>query len=648
MVRAAEAVPVIPRAELFGPAAHENPQLSPDGARLAYLAPSPAGVQNVYVRSLRASDDVLITSDPRRPVRTYRWAEDSRHLLYFQDSDGDENSHLYLVDIESRHARDLTPFPGAKATALMTSPRKPHEIVVGLNVRDRRAYDAYRIDLRSGTAVLDTRNPGDVLSWTADADLEIRAATAFDLRTGATVLRVRKSRKDPWRDLLTWPFNDALMFGQINGGSVVAGFAPDGRSLYVVSTTNHDTGQLVRIDQDTGRELEVIAAHELSDVAEEPTAPDEARPLVMLHPQSQRVQAVGFEYTQREWQAVDAEVRADMAALRNQGMEFPLVTSRNVADTLWIVKSIAAHAPAEFYLYDRKQKLATPLFHERLQLLKYPLARVTPLIIPARDGLKLVSYLTLPPDRSGPVPLIVHIHGGPWHRDSWGFDPLVQLLANRGYAVLQVNFRGSTGFGKAFLNAGNLQFGRGMQDDVTDAVHWAIDNGFADRKRICVMGYSGGGYATLRALTLTPELYACGIDIVGPTDLALLMASYPQWWQIVKTRWRLRVGDVEHDPALNRQISPLYDAHKIRVPLFVAAGANDVRVTIRNADLLVAAVRERGVPTTYVVYQHEGHEFVRPQNNLDLFGRLEEFLAKTLGGRLEPWQAVPDSTAQVR
>jgi hypothetical protein len=361
---------------LFGVAARENPQISPDGARLAYLAASPAGVQGVYVKSLGAADDRLIASDPRRPVRIYRWAEDSRHLLYFQDSDGDENSHLYVVDIESRQVRDLTPFPGVKAaTTLLTSPRRPHEIIVGLNLRDRRTFDAYRIDLRSGRTVLDTTNPGDVLSWTADGNFEIRAATAFDSRTGATVLRVRKSRNDRWRDLLTWPFQDGLIFGQINGGSIVAGFAPDG-SLYIVSTTGHDTGRLVRIDADTGRELEIIAAHEHSDVAEDPAAPDEVRPLVMRHPHSGHIQAVGFQYLRWEWQAVDAGVRADLAAMREQGIDFPLVTSRDSADTLWIVKDVVAHAPAQFHLYDRKRKLATLLLQERPELLKYTLAPV--------------------------------------------------------------------------------------------------------------------------------------------------------------------------------------------------------------------------------------------------------------------------------
>lgn len=646
----ADSRPLIPRATLFGVPARDNPQISPDGARLAYLAASPAGIQNLYVKSLAGNDDALITADPRRPVSIYRWAEDSRHLLYLQDSDGDENFHLYAVDIATRKVRDLTPFAGAKATNIRTSRQRPDEILIGLNARDRRSFDAYRINLRSGAAVLDTQNPGDVLSWATDGDFVVRAATAFDAQTGATILRIRASAEHPWRDLVTWQFHDALMFGQINGGSVVSGFAPDGRSLYVVSTTGHDTGRLVRIDQETGRELEIIASHALSDVAVDPTTGDDGdRPLVMTDPQSQRVQAVGFQYAQWEWQVVDDGLRADLAILRKQGIDFPLVTSRNAADTLWIVKRLAADGPAQFYVYDRPRKVVTSLFHDRPALLGHTLGEVKSLVIPARDGLKLMSYLTLPTHRRpGAQPMVVHIHGGPWWRDSWGFDPVSQLLADRGYAVLQVHYRGSTGFGKAFLNAGNRQFGLGMQDDITDAVKWAIANGIADPKRIAVMGYSAGGYATLRALTRTPDLYTCGIDIVGPTDLGLMMAADPEWWKIVKTRWRMRIGDVENDPVLNRQLSPLYETDKIRVPLLVAQGANDTRVSIRNSDLLVAALRERGLPATYVVYPDEGHAFVRPENNLDFFGRLEEFLAGALGGRFEPWQPVPGSTAQLR
>lgn len=642
--------PLIPRATLFGVPARDNPQISPDGAKLAYLAASPQGVQNLHVKSLAGSDDALITADPKRPVSIYRWAQDSRHLLYLQDSDGDENFHLYAVDITTRKARDLTPFGGAKAINIQTSPRRPDEVLIGLNLRDRRSFDAYRVNLRSGAVVLDTENPGDVLSWTTDGDFIVRAATTFNALTGATTLRVRASDKHPWRDIVTWPFHDALMFGQVNGGSVVSGFAPDGRSLYVVSTTGHDTGRLVRVDQETGRELEVIAQSADSDVAVDPTTPDDDyRPLVLTDPQSQRIQAVGFQYTQWQWQAVDDHVRTDMAALQARGIEFPLITSRNTADTLWIVKQLAADGPAQFYVYDRLRKATTSLFHDRPALLDHPLGEVKPIVIAARDGQKLVSYLTLPRNhRSGALPLVVHIHGGPWWRDNWGFDPVSHLLTDRGYAVLQINYRGSTGFGKAFLNAGNHQFGLGMQDDITDAVKWTINNGIADPKRIAVMGYSAGGYATLRALARTPDLYRCGIDIVGPTDVGLSMAADPEWWKIVKTRWRMRVGDAENDAALNRRISPLYEADKIQVPLLIAQGANDARVTIRNSDLLVAALRERGLPTTYVVYPDEGHAFTRPENNLDLFGRMEEFLAKSLGGRFEPWQPVPGSTAQLR
>lgn len=645
--------PLTPREVLFGVPVRDQPQISPDGTRLAYLTASAEGIQNLYVKSLAAADDRQITADTKRPVSLYRWAEDSRRLLYFQDSDGDENFHLYAIHIETREVRDLTPFAGAKATNLQTHPRWPGEILISVNARDPATFDSYRIQLQTGKAELEAINPGDVLSWTPDDDFAIRAATAFDPLTGATILRTRKSVRDPWRDIVTWKFHDGLMFGQINGGSVISGFAPDGRSLYVVSTNDHDTGRLVRIDQDTGRQLEVIAQHPLSDVALDPTLVDDGdRALVLKDPRTQRIQAVGFQYTQWEWQAVDEQTKADLDVLRRHGIEFPLVTSRSTDDTLWVVKQIVAAGPTQFHLYDRERKAVSALFYDRPALLDRALGKVRSVVIQARDGLKLVSYLTSPQDdrlanAKGVPPMVVHIHGGPWWRDSWGFDPVSHLLADRGYAVLQVNYRGSTGFGKAFLNAGNHQLGRAMQDDITDVVKWAIENGFADPKRIAVMGYSAGGYATLRALTRTPELYACGIDIVGPSDVGLFMSFDPPWWKIVKTRWRMRIGDAENDAALNRSISPLYEVDKIRAPLMVVQGANDVRVTKQNSDVLVAALRKRGLPVSYVVYPDEGHAFVRPENNLDLFGRIEEFLATALGGGAEPWRAVPGSSAQL-
>ncbi|MDD8013632.1 MAG: S9 family peptidase [Acidobacteriota bacterium] len=306
--------------------------------------------------------------------------------------------------------------------------------------------------------------------------------------------------------------------------------------------------------------------------------------------------------------------------------------------------------PVAWYAYDRGSKKAELLFVNQPDLAKYTLAKMEPVVIKVRDGFQLVSYLTLPLGSKGKnLPLVLNVHGGPWGRDGWGYDPEAQWFANRGYACLQVNFRASTGFGKKFLHAGDKQWGVGsMQNDLTDAVKWAIAKGIADPKKVCIYGGSYGGYATLAGLVFTPELYACGVDIVGPSNVKTLFESMPSYWAPFKKQFVLQVGDVENDEAFNRKISPLFHASNIRVPLIVAQGANDPRVNIREADQIVKAMRDKNLPVTYVVYTDEGHGFARPNNRLDFYGRVEEFLAKHLGGRSEPWQKIEGSSAEVR
>jgi dipeptidyl aminopeptidase/acylaminoacyl peptidase len=645
----AELPPLIPREVIFGNPQKQLPFLSPDGRRLAYLAPE-KDVLNVWVRTVGKSDDSPVTRDAHRPIFLYRWAEDAEHILFLQDSDGDENWHVYSVDLKTQLIRDLTPFQGAKAQNLITSPKRPDEILVGLNLRTPRLADMYRINLKTGAVVLDTENPGDVLSWTTDADFIIRAATAFNLKTAETTLRVRDSQSAPWRDLVVWPFEQMGMYGQINGGTVVADFASDGKSLLVVSALHSDTQRLVRIDAQSGKELEVLAEHPRSDVAEDFLSFPDFRPLVMVDPSTHAVQAVAFEYLQYEWKVLDPAVKADFDLLQKEHPEsFMTVISRDHSDSKWILAESRSDRPIRFYLYDRATKHAEFLFTPRPEFDQYKMSETKAVEFPARDGMKLVGYLTLPVGvEPRNLPLLLYPHGGPWARDDAGFDTFTQWLANRGYAVLQVNFRGSTGFGKTFLNAGNHQFGLGMEDDMIDGVKWVIAQGIADPKRVAIMGGSAGGYATLRGVSSYPDLFRCGVDLVGPSDLKILFTSMPAGWGAVKTRWVRRMGDVEHDDELNRKLSPLYHVDQIRVPMLIGQGANDPRVNIKNSDVIVEALRKNKIPVTYIVYPDEGHGFARPENNLDFFGRVEDFLAKYLNGRAEAWVQIPGSTAEVR
>ena len=645
-VAAAALPPIVPRDVLFGNPVREFPLISPDASRLAYLAPDEKGVLQVWVGGPDGAGARPVTRDPHRGVTLYQWAGDSRHILYEQDSDGDENFHLYSADIGGGPVRDLTPFQGVKAQNLCTSPRKPGEILVGLNLRKRDLFDMYRIDLETGALRLDTENPGDVISWTKDIDLVIRGATVFDPKTLETVVRVRDSAGAPWRDLVRMPFEDATMFGQFNGGSVIAGFEPDGRALDIVSALHSPTHRLERIDAKTGETLAVLAEDARSDVAEDLF---DLVPLVLRHPWTGAVQAVAFEWERREWKFLDPAVAADFAALGRTHRGFLDVTSRDKADRRWVVLELVDDGPLTFFLWDRDAKKETPLFQDQPALANYVLAKQKLVTIRARDGVLLPAFLTLPPGVPPKnLPLVLFPHGGPWVRDHWGFDPVVQWLANRGYAVLQVQFRGSTGFGKEFLNLGNHEFGLKMEDDSIDGARWAVAQGIADPKRLAIMGASAGGYATLRAITEHPDMFVAAVDLVGPADVSLLFSTMPAGWGAVKNRWIRRIGDVEHDAELNRKLSPLYHAEAIRTPLLIGQGVNDPRVNIENSNRMVAALRARKIPVDYVVYSDEGHGFQRPENNLDFFGRSEDFLARHLGGRAEPWKKIAGSTAEVR
>ncbi len=627
---AAQDLPLIPRQILFGNPVKSSPRISPDGTRLAYLAPSEKGVLNVWVRTIGKEDDIQATNDTHRGIRIHFWAEDGKHLFYMQDIGGDENWHVYSVDLETKVVRDLTPFQGVRASNIMLDKKFPGQMLVGLNLRDRRVFDMYRVDLANGAITLDTENPGDVLGWVTDSEFQIRACQAQNPKDAANVTRVRDSRDAPWRDLVVLPFEE-------NGG--VVDFSADGKSLYFETSVGADTARLVRIEAASGRELETIARDPKVDVGG-----------VIIHPDTKLVQAVGFNYLKNEWRIFDPAIKDDFAVLAKLGGGEFYLTDRDRADKTWLVTCQVDDGPVAWYAYDRAAKKAELLFVNQPDLAKYTLAKMEPVIIKVRDGFKLVSYLTLPVGiQPKNLPLVLNVHGGPWGRDGWGYDPEAQWLANRGYACLQVNFRASTGFGKKFLHAGDKQWGVGsMQNDLTDAVKWAVAKGIADPKKVCIYGGSYGGYATLAGLVFTPELYACGVDIVGPSNVKTLFAAMPPYWAPFKKQFILQVGDVENDEVFNKKISPLFHAENIRVPLIVAQGANDPRVNIREADQIVKAMRDKNLPVTYVVYTDEGHGFARPNNRLDFYGRVDEFLAKHLGGRSEPWQKMEGTSAEVR
>jgi len=626
----AEAPALIPRDVLFGNPEKISLRISPDGKQLAYLAPDQRNVLQVWVRTVGKTDDRAATQDKKRGIRRFYWAYDGM-LLYVQDQDGDETNHLYGVDLASGTVRDLTPFQGVRAELVDLDPTQPDLVLVQLNARSREAFDVYRLNLKNGALDLDTQNPGDVAQWIADHSLVVRASQSITPE-GGTEIRVRPGARGAWK---TW-----LKVGPQESLEVIE-LSPDGKGLYLSSSLGSDTARLVERNLATGAER-VLAADERADLG----------PL-FIHPTRHHVQAAAFDPARAEWKVLDPSVKADFEAIAKLSPGDFSITSRDLADEHWIVAFDRDDGPMPYYAWDRKAQKGTFLFVHQPRLDGLTLARMQPVTIEARDGLPLHSYLTLPPGVAArSLPLVLWVHGGPWGRDRWGFDPESQWLANRGYAVLQVNYRGSDGFGKKFLHAGDREWGRKMQDDLTDAVGWAVKQGYADPKRVAIAGGSYGGYAALAGATFTPDLYRCAVDIVGPSSISTLLHAIPPYWKPLRNLFAQRVGDVDDpkDAELIRAASPLFAADRIKIPLLIGQGQNDPRVNQRESEQIVAALEKSGGRATYVLYPDEGHGFARPENRIDFFARMERFLGEELGGRVEPLQGerVPGSTSVVR
>ena len=623
-------VPLIPRDVLLGNPERASPRISPDGKWLAYLAPDASNILQVWVRSLDKQDDRVLTQDKKRGIRVFFWAYDSQHLLYMQDVDGNEDWQLFGVHVNTRLVRAFTAFAEVRTGVVGLSHKKPNEVLVTLNLRNRTLFDVYRLDLTTGALTPDTQNPGDVTGWNVDGNLVVRGAYA-QLPSGDKEIRIRSSATTPWRTLfkISWEEDVSIL-----------GFAEEGNKVYLSTTLGSNTERIVERDLDTG--AETLISHN-------PRVDPQG---FLMHPTRRHIQAVSYDAGKPMWVVNDKSIWADFEALKKLDDGVFGVINRTLDDTLWVVATERSDGPVKYYLYRREGKTPTFLFSNRPKLENAILSKMESFNIPTRDGLNMLSYLSLPPKSPGQnLPMVLLVHGGPWARDNWGYSGEVQLLTNRGYAVLQVNFRGSAGLGKDFLNAGAKQWGRKMHEDLLDAVHWAVGRKTADPKRVCIMGGSYGGYAALAGAAFSSDVFACAVDIVGPSNLITLVQSIPPYWKPMRATFDKRMGNIDEpkDRELLQQVSPLFSADKIRIPLLIAQGKNDPRVKEAESQQIVDAMKKNGLPVTYVLYPDEGHGFARPENRTDFYARAEAFLAQTLKGRLEPLpgERIPGSTALV-
>ena len=624
--------PLIPREVLFGNPVRSSVSISPDGSMLAFRAPVD-GVMNAWVQPIDGEARSL-TNYIDRPIGSLNWSWNGQQLLFTKDSGGDENNHVYAVDIDDAEVRDLTPFDGVAAQMSSASKDRPNEIVLGLNDRDPQYHDLYIVNTLTGERTLLQQNEG-YAAYLIDHDWNVRGRMNLT-DDGGLSAELKDQTSGEWFEFLNVPQADSMT-------TQPEGFNKAGDKLYGVSSIGRDKAALVYWNpvKGGGEKPTVIFESDKADVSGGVGNPDTYEP-----------EAVSVNYLRPEWHVIDDSdnLSTDLAALAKlNGPDFH-IADRTKDNRTWVVAYAAPDEVPTYWLWNRDTQKGTKLFTTWPDLEGQPLQAMQGVEITARDGMTIPSYLTLPANytKGTPVPMVMLVHGGPWARDGWSYNPYHQWLSNRGYAVLSPNFRGSTGFGKAHINAGDREWYGNMQDDLNDAAQWAVQSGYADANNIAIMGGSYGGYATLAGMTRDPDLWACGVDIVGPSHVGTLLETIPPYWAPAIKMFETRVGGLD-EPAWLDAISPLTHVQYIKKPLLIGQGANDPRVKVAESNQIVDAMNANNLPVTYIVFPDEGHGFRNPVNNMAFNAATEAFLAKHIGGRYEPMaNAVADSSAQVR
>ncbi len=632
---------LIPLDVLFGNPTQIQARLSPDGSAMTYLAPRD-GVLNIWIKRSEMEGDLPLTNDTGAGIHYHMWMFDNKHVLYIQDRDGDENWRVYAIDVKTGETRDLIPREETddhpiRSEVLAYSATHPGKVVIGMNRRDERVHDAWLLDTDTGELTLLAKGEVSNLRWIIDNNLDIRGWIRANPDGGRTML-LRWGSSGPFKEAITWEQEDELASGFVD-------FHIDNRTMYLLDSRGRNAAALYAYDTKTGEQT-LLAANPMYDVAR-----------VMLNPRTMEAQAVMYMEERMRWEAIDPAIEQDLERMRDAAHGDFFTTSKTLDDNTWVIFYGVDNGSGVYYKYTRDSGKFEKMFLTYPDLEGQPLVEMKPISFTASDGMELHGYLTLPEHVEAPMPLVLVVHGGPWKRDYWGFDSDAQWLANRGYACLQVNFRGSSGYGKDYLNAGNREWGGRIQQDLTDGVQWAIDQGIADPEKVAIYGASFGGYAALSGAAFTPDLYNCAISLVGPSSLVTLLSTIPPYWTSYQQTYDARTGRLprydsgekagmpkaeadfteqdreDYEFLVSR--SPLYSADQIKIPMLIAQGANDVRVKQQESEQIVKVLKKNGIEVDYMLFPDEGHGLMKPQNRIDFFRRADQFLAKHLGGRAE-------------
>jgi len=617
-------VNLIPRKILFGSSGKMRVKISPDGNKLSYLAPVNK-ILNIWVKTIGSNDDMVITDDKQRSIRFYCWAQNNEDIIYLQDEKGKENWNIYKVSLKTGEITNLTPYENIQTGIINTDKRFPDEILIQMNKENPVAKDVYRLNLKSGQLRMAAKNPGHIKWWVKDGNLNVSAGVGPS-PDGLDELIIRKGENE-WERIDSWGYEDSFSTSAI----CVTG---DGRYIYLIDSRNTNTGRLVKINIQTG-EHEILFHDPLYDLD---GWVDFFRnsDSILINSDTYEIEAITCHREKKEWVILDKILKDDFEAIGKLSKGEFHVISRDSLNNKWIICFDSDNESHKYFIFDRTGKKGEFLFYSRPELNEYTFSKMETMSFTSRDGLEINGYISYPPgDNRKNLPLVLYVHGGPWARDIWGFNPVTQWMISRGYVCLQINFRGSKGFGKDFLNAGDREWGGKMHDDLVDGVNRVVELGIADPKKIAIYGGSYGGYAALAGATFTPDLFCCAVASFAISNLITYIKSIPPQWEVFRNELIKRIGDPDKEEDFLKSRSPLFSVDKIKIPVMILQGANDPRIKKLEAEQIVEAMKQKGLPYECVIFSDEGHGLAGAENKNVFFGKIEKFFAKHLGGSYE-------------